>query len=141
MATTERVNLLLCCNDRNGSWDGKVRKIDIEESELEVELRGFPDDGIAFEVRNPTERWQGKGGPYLRIGGFREITTYSYSRYVGNIHWDCATVIPSEAAELINYLVQTKQAHCTCGPVEICEKFDADKPITAHDLCENWIES
>lgn len=130
---------MLACNDENGNWDGKVRKIDIEELDLEIEIFGFPEDGIPYQVRKPEERWQGKGGPYIRIGDFREITTYSYGRYVGNIHWDCAVCLPPEVAELINHLIATKQAHCTAGECEIFDKLNAGQPITAHDLCPEWV--
>lgn len=135
------IPMMLCCNDESGNFSGQVCKIDFDELGLEIELDKFPDGGIPMIWRMPSSKTEGKGGPWIGIGGFREITTYSYRHHVGNIFWDCATVLPPEAAELINFLASKDLAHCTTGPCEIFDKINSKIPITAHDLDEKWVTS
>jgi len=138
-----RIGLMFCCNDDHGNFTGTISRIDVDDLELELEIALQPgnEEAIPFSVRTPTEPWDGKGGPWLHIENFRAITTYCYQFHVGNIFWDYAQVLASDAAELFNYLKDKALVDCTAGPSELYEKFHNSERITAHDLDETWLEA
>ncbi len=112
------VDVMLAVNDANGNQTGQVVMIEIGDELMKLQGES------AFKLLEVTFRIDEE--PFV---------WHSYNYHVGNIHWDCATVLPSTAARLANYL-RSKDWQLEDAEIKIWEKWEGGELFTKEDFYE-----
>lgn len=129
MSDAQWLDVMFCCNDRNGTDTDKVEQIDVDGL---IQLEGPADwDGEEFQGRTPFAC----AVPLysLRVGGdvFRYTARH---KHVGNILWDSVRMPKEEVCRMLNYLMGTKEWSCMEAEVSLSDAWRKDEPITAEML-------
>lgn len=111
------IKLHFACNDDNGNHTGIVEAVEIEDV---IYLEG---EAVSLTLGQHN---------IINIAGL-SFDISGYSRYIGNICWDCATLETAYAATIINYL-RTLGWFCTEAESKIFDKFSSGQDITVDDL-------
>jgi len=118
------VQIHLCCNNpENGMFDGLCRGITLADSEALTLESPFLDRHLKCEI----------GRNYFRLGKSRTWGHHGHQQWVGNWCWDSLAVIPSCAADVLNFAI-SKNYQVMVVSGALIDKTANGELITAADL-------
>lgn len=110
----EFISVMLCCNDANGTFTGRVRKIDIDDQGELIELESPWCSESDYNRVFPSVRIEQH---HLHVGHVKLLVAEHRSR-VGNIFWNRAMVLKQDTKKLVRYLAGTRKWQIVGGPIE-----------------------